>query len=241
MSETGAVAAYLGILSGVADRADRIGDRVIASHWPFVGSDYRGTLVVGQALAGWDDKTSPALWKPRMVESPSARRLVLEATMRWAADRPEPMSEPLRTRSGSPFWTLSRRVVASLEPDGVSPWYARHAWWNLFPLGCGDTNQSPGGALWMAQVERVPALFWEVVDFLDPRRVVILAGKAYWDHLAGPLGLRDLQSLPKPLLAGGTHEGRAIVWTYHPGARLSGVSRDAFASLIVAALRRLES
>jgi hypothetical protein len=178
MSEPGATAAYLHMLGGVADRADRIGNRVIASHWPFVGSDYRRLVVVGQALAGWDDPRSPALWTPGDVGSKPGRHSVLAATQVWGARTgASPLTEPLRTRSGSPFWTLSKRVVAALEPDGRSPWYSRYAWWNLFPLGWGDKNQSSGGALWMAQVRHVPELFWEVVDLLDPNRIVVLAGK----------------------------------------------------------------
>lgn len=41
--------AYMRMLKGVADRADAIEPRVIASHWPFVGSDYRQLLVVSRA------------------------------------------------------------------------------------------------------------------------------------------------------------------------------------------------
>jgi hypothetical protein len=238
MSELGADVLYLQMLEGVADRADRIGNRVIASHWPFVGSDYRGLLVVGQALAGWDDPKAPALWTPSRVAATEGRRAVLAATKEWARASAEPMTEPLRTRSGSPFWTLSRRFVPALEPDGRAPWFGRYAWWNLFPLGWGDTNKSPDGALWMAQVAHVPDLFWEIVDHLDPSRIVVLAGKTYWDQMAEPLGLRDLDSLKWPLIAGGRLDGRSIVWTYHPGARLGGVSRDAFGSLIVDSVRR---
>jgi hypothetical protein len=45
-----AEAAYLRMLDGVAARAGRMEGRVIASHWPFVGTDYRRLLIVGQAL-----------------------------------------------------------------------------------------------------------------------------------------------------------------------------------------------
>lgn len=241
MSEQGAVAAYMQMLDGVAERSERIGDRIIASHWPFVGTDYRRLLIVGQALAGWDDETSPALWAPAALDAADGRRAVLEATQAWARDRPEPITEPLRTRGGKPFWSLSRRVVAALEPDGDGPWFSRCAWWNLFPLGWGDSNTSPDGPLWMAQVAHVPALFWEVVDYLDPSRIILLAGKGYWDPMAQPLGLRGLTRLDWPLLAGGWHDRRTIVWTYHPGARLQGASRDGFAAAIVNAVRQIEA
>lgn len=235
MSEAGAQDVYRQILEAVAARAERIGTRPIASHWPFVGTDYRRLLIVGQALAGWDDKATPALWTPAAVESADGRDEVLAATRGWATARREPISEPLRTRSHSSFWSLSKRTVLALEPDGDGPWFSRSAWWNLFPLGWGDTNRSPDGALWMAQVRDVPALFWEVVDMLDPTRIVILAGKGYWDNTASDLGLGDLPRLPWPLIAGGVRDQRSIVWTYHPGARLPGVDRAGFASAIAEA------
>jgi hypothetical protein len=233
--ERAADAAYLSMLAQVAELADRIGPRVIASHWPFVGTDYRRLLVVGQALAGWDDKTSPALWTPAAVATPAGRSKVLAATKAWALARAEPISEPLRTRH-SPFWSLSERLVAELEPAGRGLWYSREAWWNLFPLGWGDTNKSPDGPLWIAQVEYVAALFWAVVDLLDPDRIVILAGKGYWDAMGGALGLDDLPELEWPLIAGGVRDNRAIVWTRHPGGYLR-VSHHLFAAAIAKAIR----
>ncbi len=235
--ERAADAAYLSMLEQVSEFTDRIGARVIASHWPFVGTDYRRLLVVGQALAGWDDKTSPALWTPAAVATPAGRSKVLAATKAWALARPEPISEPLRTRH-SPFWSLSERTVELLESAGRGPWYSREAWWNLFPLGWGDTNKSPDGPLWMAQVEHVAALFWAIVDALDPDRIVILAGKGYWDAMGGALGLADLPRLEWPLIAGGVRHNRAIVWTRHPGGYLS-ISHPDFAAAIAKAIRSL--
>ena len=80
--------AYLRMLDGVAERAGRMEGRVIASHWPFVGTDYRRLLIVGQALAGWDDEASPALWRPTDLLIGGGARRVLEASQRWAMARP---------------------------------------------------------------------------------------------------------------------------------------------------------
>lgn len=233
--------AYLRMLDGVSQRSDQIGSRTIASHWPFVGTDYRRLLIVGQALAGWDDKSSTALWTPADVASPEGRMSVLKSTQSWAAARAEPIAEPLRTRGGKPFWSVSRRVVQALEPEGDGPWYSRYAWWNLFPLGWGDTNQSPWfDALWDAQVPHLKDLFWGVVEALSPTRILILAGKAFWPHTAPALGLDDLPRLAYPLLAGGARSGRTIVWTYHPGARVKGHTREGLATATVLAIRDIE-
>jgi len=40
-------AAYARILEAVGVHGDEIGPRDIASHWPFVGSQYRGLVIVG--------------------------------------------------------------------------------------------------------------------------------------------------------------------------------------------------
>ncbi|MGD0019959.1 MAG: hypothetical protein ABSD62_11950 [Candidatus Limnocylindrales bacterium] len=151
------------------------------------------------------------------------------------------MEEPLATRSGSPFWTLSERTCLALEPAGETPWYARYAWSNLFPLAWGDNNKSPwvGDGLWEPQYEHVPAYFWETVGSLDPTRILILAGKGFWDQTAGALGLAGLARLDWPLIAGGQVDGRSIVWTYHPGAHLSGITRQGFSERIVFAFDEL--
>jgi hypothetical protein len=113
------------MLEGVGERAGLIGSRPVASHWPFIGSDYRRLLVVGQALAGWDDPASPALRTPDVATSESGRRAILEATRAYARSSGEPMSIPIRTRSHSSFWNLSKRVVTLLEPDGPGEWFGR--------------------------------------------------------------------------------------------------------------------
>ena len=84
-------------------------------------------------------------------------------------------------------------------------------------------------------------LFWEVVDWLEPTRIVILAGKGFWWHIAEPLGLDALTQRPRPLVAAGVLQGRSIVWTYHPGAHLKGVSRPSFAAAIADAVREMDA
>jgi hypothetical protein len=78
-----------------------------------------------------------------------------------------------------------------------------------------------------------------MVDMLDPARIVILAGKGYWDTTASDLGLGDLPRLPWPLIAGGVRDQRSIIWTYHPGARLPGIARPGFASAIAEAINAM--
>lgn len=234
-----AEATYDEMLRAVASRAADIGDRWIASHWPFVGSDYRGLLFVGQALAGWDDPRSPAVWRASSVSSDAGRRAILEGTQVWARSGAEPIEEPLKTRSGSPFWTVSEMVANALEPVRSGPWYSRTAWWNLFPLGWARPNGSPSGPLWMAQEPSVPELFWSVVEMLKPTRIVILAGSGYW-QTAKALGLADLGPRTWPTIAGGRRDGRTIVWTRHPGGHYRGVTRADFARAVAQTVTQID-
>lgn len=57
-------------------------------------------------------------------------------------------------------WGLSQRLMRILEPD-ASPWYSRHAWWNVYPLGWDRPGGSPGPKLRAAQAGHVGGLFWE--------------------------------------------------------------------------------
>lgn len=80
MSETTLARRYERLLAIVGARASEFGDRPIASHWPFIGSQFSGTLIVGRALAGWDAEETGARWstnaipRHRQAEAASARR-----------------------------------------------------------------------------------------------------------------------------------------------------------------------
>jgi hypothetical protein len=104
-----------------------------------------------------------------------------------------------------------------LEPD-AEPWYSRHAWWNVYPLGWDRPGGSPGPQLRAAQEEHVGGLF---VDLLQARRIVIVAGADWWPDVRTRLGIQDLARRPKPILATGSARGVAVVATYHPGAHIS--------------------
>ena len=52
---------YAQLLQDVGARAADMDGRPIACHWPFVGSEFSGTLIVGQA-AGWDAAETTVRW-----------------------------------------------------------------------------------------------------------------------------------------------------------------------------------
>jgi type I restriction enzyme R subunit len=209
MSESGFVAKYEEMLQDVGLRAGELDGKQIASHWPFVGSDFRGSVVVGQALAGWDAEATTARWLPELASTEDGRQTIIDGTRAWANARPEPMDEVLHWghRRRSPFWGLSQRLDRLLEPGADGPWYSHHAWWNVYPLGFDRPGASPWGALKEAQAPHVGSLFWEAMEMLGARRVVIVAGKDWWPDVRERLGLESLdqRSLPgKAMVVGQT-------------------------------------
>lgn len=242
MTEVRLAARYSRMLVDVGDCASEFGDRSIASHWPFVGSQFAGTLIVGQALAGWDSEETGARWLATEATTDAGRARIVESTMSWAKARPEPMDEVLRWshRRGSPFWGLSQRLMRLLEPD-AHPWYSRHAWWNVYPLGWDRPGSSPGPRLRAAQADHVGGLFWEVVDTLGARRIVIVAGADWWPDVRARLGLEHLERRSSPILAAGRAADVPVVATYHPGAHIKGLTRDDFAAQIAAEISALEA
>jgi hypothetical protein len=238
MTASATEAVYMRVLEGVGARANEIGPGIIAAHWPFVGSNYDGLVVVGQALQGWDAAETPARWTASQATTPEGRQTLLDGTRAWARSRPEPMWEVLRWghRSGSPFWSVSRRLVPALEPDLGGVWYSRYAWWNVYPLGWDDPDRGPDGALKTVQTPFVGELFWAVMDEIDARRIVLVAGKDWWPEVRGLLDLGDLRATQRPVLAAGRSHDREVVVSYHPrGARQQGIRDEQLVASIAAA------
>ncbi len=229
---------YRRILDAVGDRADDLGpDNDIVAHWPFVGSQYRGLVIAGQALDGWDAEVTSARWRVEEMRRPENRERLLRGAQDWSRSRPEPMHEPMAygRRRGTPFWGLSKRVAPLLEPDLTGTWHGRYAWWNVYPLA--PRRGSPTGLLKDLQRPFVSQSFWAVVEELDADRVVLVSGKDWWPEVRTLLGLAGLVPAVKPLLATGRVNGVTVVATYHPGARMPGTSRDDFAAAVAEAVR----
>ena len=244
MSDRAAVEAYDRLLASIALRADAIGLKGLASHWPHVGNDYRGLVIAGQALQGWDHAVAGARWQAADARTAEGRAAIIERSRTWFADAPDPVGvvATLSNRRGSPFWRLCRDVVEALEPDGHGPWYSRFAWANVYPVGPDDPPGSPGGPLKEAQDPHVGGLFAALLRMLDARRVVVISGPAYWWHPARSPAFASLATQPFPLLRGGLVDGRTVVVGYHPTyARRRRVGADAYAARIIETITAIEA
>jgi hypothetical protein len=228
-----AAGVYRQILDAVGDRVDDVGpEGWTVAHWPFVGSRFHGLMIAGQALDGWDAEVTSARWRLDEMRDAVGRRRLLRGAQDWARHLPEPIYEVVQrgNRRGKPFWGFSRRIVPMLEPDDGSPWFARYAWWNVYPLA--PRRGSPSGLLKELQTPFVGELFWAVVDELGVDRILLVSGKDWWPEVRVLLGLESLPPARKPAIAAGRIRGVIVVATYHPGAHLLGTSRDDFAAAV---------
>lgn len=232
-------ATYLEMLAAVGDRASDLGDRAIAAHWPFQGTRQSGLVIAGQALDGWDAPDATARFHATDMNTAEGRQAALTGIEAWATHRPEPISEVTRWghRTGSPFWTVSRKLLTTLDPNSRDPWFSRYVWWNVFPLSWDLPPDGPGPLLKAVQRPFVSRLFWQAMDLVRARQVVLVSGRSWWWEVRELLGLEDLVPARLPLIATGSTHGRSVVASYHPkGARLQGIGDEALVGAIADAL-----
>jgi hypothetical protein len=243
IADRAALAAYDTLLASIGENAAAIGSRRLASHWPHVGRRYRGLVIAGQALQGWDPAVAGARWYASEATDATRRAAIIERTRTWFAGAPDPVGviATLGNRRASPFWRLCRDLVEALEPDGGGPWYGRFAWANVYPVGPDEPPGSPGGPLKEAQDPHVGGLFASLLDSLDARRVVVISGPAYWWRPARAPAFASLPARGFPLLRGGRVHGRSIVVGYHPTyARRKRIGADAYAARIIETIAEIE-
>jgi hypothetical protein len=243
MSNVRALAEYDRLLATIGEKADAIGTGRLAAHWPHVGTAYRGLVIVGQALQGWDPAVTGSRFHAIAARTADGRAAIIEQTRTWFADAPEPVGviATLSNRQGSPFWRLCRDVVEVLEPHGDGPWYSRFAWANVYPVGPDAPPGSPGGPLKEAQDSHVGSLLVELLGMLDARRVVVISGPTYWWHPSRTPMFTALPVRDFPLLQAGLAEGRSVVVGYHPTyARRRKVRGDAYAELVARTIEEID-
>jgi hypothetical protein len=243
-AEQRALRHYDELLASIGARATEI-ERPLASHWPHVGSGYRGLVIAGQALQGWDRAVRGARWQASDAQTAAGRADIINQTRTWHGDYDEPVATiaELPNRRSKPFWKISAALVQALEP-GPGPWYSRYAWGNVYPVSTdySDTEAaaSPWGALKEAQDPHVGELFAAQMEMLDARRIVIVSGPNFWRAPSqGVLGA--LEPMPRPLVAAGNLDGRSWVVAYHPKwAFHQRYTAASYTQLILDTLRQLE-
>jgi hypothetical protein len=237
-------AAYERLLAAVGAAAGRIGDRPITPFFPQVGSSYRGTVIVGQATYGWLDT-----YQATVLAAEPRRTAAMEAAIEGYRDRAEQMDwlEAFPKTRSAAFWQTARYLSETLEPGAATPWYARIAWTNLYPVSWQpvpsrpqDRDFNPSGALREAQNDHVAGFLLATLRALGAKRVIIYGGSFWWPTSMTP-PFDTLTEAARPLQAKGRLDGMAVVVGYHPnGAMRRGWGLRAYQQILLDALADAE-
>lgn len=164
-----------------------------AAMWPMRGCRYdSGTLVIGRAVNSWSDTE----WRVRDVATAHGRKRVVARARRvsepgsrcamswvsdcWGAPRGEYSSKT------SAFWRTVRAAVGA--GDGEC-WLSNVSWSNLYKVAPAAGGNPSDGERYAMFDSAVKLLRLEV-SALRPRRVLVLAGRCWFEPFAAPLGLR---------------------------------------------------
>ena len=225
------------LLAAIGERADAIGDGPLTLHWPLVGSQFDGgVLVIGQAVYGWyGDWTAP------QARDAAYRQHIIHEARDLFDDRPGRMDWIDGHRVwNSPFWRVARDVTDAVAP-GPGPFYRRMAWANLYPVAPNETKSNPRGALLEAQTEAAAIFVDATIASLQPRMILVVGGPYIWPFVE-PLGLGTLNAAARPLYLAGQRDGIDWVVGMHPGgASRRGWGPSRYAELIVDTARSLRS
>lgn len=213
-------ATYRRLIESVA-ATPRIRPPETSLFWPKVGRKYEGDLLlVGRAVNGWIDR-----WD---VDEPTdldallaAARATAEADvdgcpMGWVLERWKRRDDGYDS-SRSQFWATAREIVTSEHPEWQGDWPSHLAWSNLAKISRW-TKGNPSSRLRRAQLEVAAEALALEVEELAPRRVLVLAGKDWFDPYADRLGL-DVE-WRQGLVEGVANDGlRRWVIAVHPMTR----------------------
>jgi hypothetical protein len=179
-----------------------LGETDLTSFWPMIGAAYDGELlVVGRAVNGWRtqwtvDQARSAAELAAVVSDAIATNTVTPDPMDWivrlwgnAGERFDGFAMSRYNTARSAFWRVCRELCV------VSPWHrppeawsSYIAWSNLYKVAPFE-RWNPAGALLASQRKSAARLLANEVDELDPRHVVALTGREWFEPFAEHLGL----------------------------------------------------
>lgn len=184
--------AVYGRLLGEVEAVGRIRPPEVSMFWPKVGRRYAGDLLlVGRAVNGWMDHwdTREPLDVPAMLRAvrATAEDVVDGCPMGWVLERWKSGDGEYDT-SRSQFWVTAREIVLEGHPERSTDWSSHLVWSNLAKL----SRASKGNPTWrlrQAQLDAAAELLALEVAELAPRRVVVFAGRDWFEPYATRLGI----------------------------------------------------
>lgn len=168
-------------------------DSRFVAFWPIRGSQYDGQLlVVGRAVNGWDEATA---WHPKAGRTANGRARIIERT-RDTSDPADGCAlawvyEWAGRRDGyntnrSAFWQTAKDVAF---PQAVPlAWSSRFAWTNLYKIAPAE-GRNPSERLCKLQFDACADLLRHEIEMLQPKQVLVMAGRGWFEPFAERLGL----------------------------------------------------
>lgn len=226
---------YADLLRSVA-AARRIRPRDTSLFWPKVGRLYDGDLlIVGRSVNGWIDRCNLDQTSVISQLAAVARRTgegkVNGCPMGWVLDRWKRRDKYYDT-SRNQFWVTARHVALAGHAEREADWPSYLAWSNLTKVSpWGEGN--PSLRLRSSQLGPAARLLACEVKELAPRRVLVMAGRDWFEPYVSALGLRVEWNDGVVQGIAGDAERRWVI-TVHPMTRspqaVASAALDAFES-----------
>jgi hypothetical protein len=204
---------YVAMLDAIA-RVGSIKPPATSLFWPKVGRAYDGELLlIGRAVNGWIDR-----WDTDQAADLTALAAAARATaqggvnddpMGWVIDRWKRGDGDYDT-SRSQFWVTAGELMY-----GYEDWPSRLAWSNLAKVSRW-TKGNPSWRLRQAQLAPAAELLRREVGELAPRRIVVFAGRSWFEPYAAALHLE--MDWRQELVEGVSRDRRWVV-AVHPMTR----------------------
>jgi hypothetical protein len=228
------VDSYRRLLVGLRSVTDQPTDAQMTSHWPVVGGDYAGDLLVaGQAVFGWIPR-----WRLNDLATDNGVERVITETRSPLNERSDPMSWiASNSHRASPFWRTVHLTSDALSTNPSGSWHGRVAWTNLYPVSRNEPAGNPYGELLEFQTATAATFLASTVAALKPRLVLVLGGPFWWP-IADELGFDSMKIEDRPLMRSGDALGARWLIGWHPaGAQRRGWPAASYAAKILEAAR----
>jgi hypothetical protein len=216
--------AYRELLGRVARTPSLEPEMRMAIFWPMVGHRYDGDLmVIGRAVNGWVvdltvEEAGDAVKAETFVRA--VRENSERDEMRWVTDLAGNRDGYNTSRSA--FWRVNRRLALphDADPARQAEWSSHLVWTNLYK--CAPVaGWNPGGDFLRTQTPMACRLLAREIDELEPKRIVALTGRSWFEPFADYLGL-DVGWRSGLVEGVATYGRRPIVVARHPMGKPEG-------------------
>ena len=176
--------------------SSRVTPNILTAFWPMRGHRFDGDLfVIGRVTNGWYEP-----WRKEEFTESTRRLAILKRTRKisesihrcpllWVIDR---AGDPEYNSNDSAFWRVIKRVSLEGIRDWkrVETWPSWICWSNLLKVGPDSMQIRPSAALKRAQQIHGTRLIEHELSEFNPRRVLVLSGRDWFEPFAEGLGLQ---------------------------------------------------